>query len=229
MAKFAAVLFAYMLSVSSAFAADSAESIFAGLIANDQGIASKNVRVIITKGTKEIASAKGSIRIISLKLDTKFDNFYATVSAANLGKFDVMGKYEKLRQVPVLSRRVNKNETILAEDITYQDVNEKILSRGIITDENKIIGKGANRPINIGKPITAQMLTAPIVISKGSSVKAIYKSELLTIENSAVAMEDGAMGATIRLKNENSNKVIRGKVTAENTVELTPLSQVASN
>lgn len=227
MNRFLTIVFAYMLSTSSAFASNNAESLIAGIIASDQGVRVENVRVIIKQGSEQVQN-KSDLRVISLKLDTKFDNFSATLASGNTDPFVISGKFEKMRKVPTLTRKVNKGETIMASDIGSMEVNEKLLSRGLLTDESIIIGKGAARAIMPNKPLTAQMLVAATVITKGSNVTAIYKSNALTLQNTVTAMEDGAMGETIRLKNTESNRVIHGRITAANTVELTTLNQLAS-
>ena len=230
MNKFFAIVFAYMISISSAFANDAPESIFADIIASDKGMKSEEVRIIITKGSKELTAAqKQGIRVLSMRIDTRNDHFSAVVATSKNTQFEVKGKFEKIRQVPVLSRAFKKNELIMAADIAYVDASEKQLSRGYVIEEKALIGKIAKRDIAANKPIMPSLLTEEKVITKGAMVTAIYKSDLLQLSDTVEAMEDGAIGETIRLKNTNSSKVIHGKVTAANTVELTTLKQFASN
>ncbi len=219
-----------MLSVSNAFAADNVEAVFADIIASDKGMKAEQVRIIITKGNKELEAAKlTGIRVVSMKIDTRTDNFSAVVVNGHSNRFEVKGKFEKIRQIPVLSRSLEKDEKITTSDIAYIGIEERKLRRGYVTDENALIGKVAARGIAAGKPVMPSLLASEKVISKGAMVTAIYKSELLQLSDSVLAMEDGAVGEVIRLKNTNSNKVIHGKVTAANTVELTSLKQLASN
>mgnify|MGYP000629663969 CR=1 FL=1 len=230
MNKFLAIIFAYMLSISSAFASDKAESVFADIIASDQGMKAEQVRIIITKGSKELEAAKpAGIRVLSMRIDTRADNFSATVASGYTNKFEVKGKFEKIRLVPVLSQNIKKDAMITASDITYTDISEKQISRGYVTKETDLIGKVAARDIMAGKPVLPTLLASEKLILKGAIVTAIYKSDLLQLQNSVTAMEDGRVGETIRLKNTDSNRVIHGRVTAANTVELTTLNQLASN
>lgn len=234
MGKFLAIIFAYMLSISSAFAAttatDNGESIFADIIASDQGMQASDFRIIIMKGGKELNAARSQgIRVVSMKIDTRNDNFMAVIARANNSTFEVKGKFEKIRQIPVLSRAFKKEEVITAADISYTGVEESKLRRGYITEASTLIGKVATRDIAANRPVMPSLIANEKVVLKGAMVTAIYKSDLLQLSDTVQAMEDGAIGESIRLKNTNSNKVIRGKVTAVNTVELTTLKQLASN
>ena len=235
MNKFFAIIFAYMLSVSSAFAgnilaAETPEAMFANLIATDQGVKPAQVRIIITKGSQELAAGKqAGLRIVSLKIDTHSDNFFANVSAGYENPFEVKGKYEKIRPIPVLSHNMEKDAVITTADITYIDVSEKLLNRGYLTDETALVGKRATRSIPANKPVMPSTLANAKLVLKGNMVTATYKSDLITLQNSVVAMEDGTVGEIIKLKNVSSNKIITGKVTAQNNVELNIQNQLASN
>lgn len=231
MTKFLTIVFAYMLSVSSAFAAtDNADAYFAQLIAAEKGVKPANIRVIIVKGKTELEAVKSELKVLSLRIDDRFDNFYAKVVADNSALFEVNGKFERIRKAPVLSRKITRDETITAADITYIDINEKAVERGIITDANQLIGKGVAKTIFPNRAIMPASITAPKFISRGNTVKTIFKNNLLTIESSAIALEDGLEGDVIRLKNSDSNRIIRGKVTKENTVLISNNSkELASN
>jgi len=221
-----------MISVSSAFAVapTSADEMFAKAIATDQGVKPKQVRVMIVKGKKELESAKTSIKLLSIRIDKRFDNFYANVRIDDSADFEVNGKFEKVTRIPVLSRKITRDEIITAADITYMDVNEKLLVRGIVTDEKQLIGKGVAKTVFPQKAIMPSSLTAAKFISRGATVTTVFKNNLLTIESTAVALEDGAEGEVIRLKNPDSNRVIRGTVTEQNRVIISDnIKQVASN
>jgi flagella basal body P-ring formation protein FlgA len=240
MSKFLAIVFAYMLSISSAIAMErvasdnvvtiSAQNALAEIIANDQGLKPNNLRVIIIKGKNALATVQGqNLRVVSLKIDTRFDKFYAILSNGT-NNFEISGKFERVRQIPVMARKMLKGETITKADITYTNVNEKIISRGYIADEKLLIGKALTRMVQENKPVMAESLEAAAVVKKDSMVTATYKSGSVILQDNLMALEDGAVGDVIRLKNTNSQRVAKGKVISENNVEITPVNkQLASN
>jgi flagella basal body P-ring formation protein FlgA len=64
------------------------------------------------------------------------------------------------------------------------------------------------------------MIDIPPTIAKGTKINARYAVGGLMVTVSAVAVDDGLKGEIIRLRNEASNKIFKGSVIDEKTVEV---------
>jgi len=73
-------------------------------------------------------------------------------------------------------------------------------------------------PITIGSPLLARSVRARPVIRRGQSADALLQDGSLSITMKVEALEDGAPGQTIRARNSQSRRDLRGKVLNEQTI-----------
>lgn len=71
------------------------------------------------------------------------------------------------------------------------------------------------RTLSPHKPISTKDLVKPIVISKGSEVRVLFSQGILSVESKAIALENGAENQVIKLRNQDSNKIITARVLKE--------------
>jgi flagella basal body P-ring formation protein FlgA len=74
---------------------------------------------------------------------------------------------------------------------------------------DNIIGGRALRNFSRGYQIGALDVC---LVCKGDEVAIIAQSEAMTIKTSGTAIESGAMGETIQVKNNSSNRIIKGVI-----------------
>ena len=89
-----------------------------------------------------------------------------------------------------------------------------------LTDFVKVAGRVAGRYIRKDTVITPQMLAMPMVMRAGSPVTLVLDANGIAIRAAGVAMEAGRIGYTIRVRNETSGKILRGKVIDAETVQI---------
>lgn len=78
------------------------------------------------------------------------------------------------------------------------------------------------RPVAKGDPLLQSNIKPAIVVTQGTAVSAEFRSGALRITMRAIALENGSIGQTVRVKNPSSEKELYGKVTHENVVEVIP-------
>ncbi len=81
-----------------------------------------------------------------------------------------------------------------------------------------LIGKVTRRTLLPGRAIPLQGLDNPRLIRNGSIVKMVYVDGGLQIETDGAALQDGAVGDVIRLRNVDSGIAVEGRVQADGTV-----------
>ena len=75
-------------------------------------------------------------------------------------------------------------------------------------------------PVGIGAPLLARSVRLMPVVHRGQTVQALLEDGSLSIAMKVEVLEDGAPGQTIRARNKQSLKDIRGKVLNEQTIQV---------
>lgn len=86
------------------------------------------------------------------------------------------------------------------------------------SDLGELEGMAARRSIRAGEVLRANMLTAPQLIKRGDQVRIVAKREQIEVSMAGEALDNGARGAIIRVKNS-SGTLIRARVIDAATVE----------
>jgi flagella basal body P-ring formation protein FlgA len=74
------------------------------------------------------------------------------------------------------------------------------------------IGRVVKKPIYKKEPLTNDNTLPDLAIKRGDKVVVIASNGTVTIRGMGTAMEDGRVGETIRVKRENSKKLLTGKI-----------------
>ena len=90
-----------------------------------------------------------------------------------------------------------------------------------------LVGNMPRRPIAAGQPIRISDVLPNFVINNGDLVTVILKSGTMMLTARAEALQKGAVGDVIRVRNNQSRKVLETRVIAADTVTITG-PQVAS-
>jgi flagella basal body P-ring formation protein FlgA len=97
---------------------------------------------------------------------------------------------------------------------------EPLASGGVIEDRSVLIGKVARRTLLPGKPIAANAVTEPKVVTNGAQVKVVFQEGGLTITTYASALQAGGVGDIIRVRNPESGLVVSGTVQPDGSVRI---------
>jgi flagella basal body P-ring formation protein FlgA len=81
-----------------------------------------------------------------------------------------------------------------------------------------VVGMMATRTLLPGVSIPMSALSPPRVVRAGAPVKMIYVDGGLTIMAIGDALQDGVVGQTVMLRNEDSGVTVSGRVRADGTV-----------
>jgi len=84
-----------------------------------------------------------------------------------------------------------------------------------------VVGMVASRNMGPGKVITPRLIQAPTLVKRGEAVILLAETPHLTVRMKGKAMQDGAMGELIKVRNISSNRVIEGTVAKTGVVEVT--------
>ena len=117
--------------------------------------------------------------------------------------------------------------TDIRQETEISPANARIEERAVdtapavtLTDFSKLAGRVAGRWIRKDTVITPNLLAMPLVIRAGNPVTLILDANGIAIRAEGIAMEGGRIGYTIRVRNESSGRILRGRVIDAETVQI---------
>lgn len=163
-----------------------------------------------------------TVEVASLRYDPAGEWFEATLAAPS--KEDakvqaaVMGKVQRLIEVPVLKSTLRSGDIIGKNDIIMIDMPVKNLQSDFLLKEENIAGLTPRRMVEAGKPIRDREVEKPQLVGRGDFVTIVYESGPLTLTAKGKALQNGAAGDMVRLVNVTSNRSIEGIVSGDLTI-----------
>ena len=146
----------------------------------------------------------------------------AFVNSAPAARFLATAVADDWREVPVLNKALERGMLISSDDIEVIRMNLFKQSPNIADKLQQVIGRRAKQRLNAGETISKNLIDIPPVIPTGKPVMAVYRSGGLSASVTGVAMEDGFENGVIRIKNESSHRVFKGRVVSAEQVEVIP-------
>lgn len=104
-------------------------------------------------------------------------------------------------------------ERVAPDDIRMVYVDVRQVPPNAITAARDAEGLEPRWPVAPNSVLTRAQLKAPIMIERGDLVTAEYRANNIELTTKVVAIESGARGQVIRVRNPTSNKAIQGRVT----------------
>ncbi len=164
------------------------------------------------------------LSIHSLQIDPQARRWQAQAYILAGGKTEtvkpISGTYLALMDVPVLTRQLGRNDVIEQGDIAIKSVPTPQLRKETVTDVKQLIGQSPRAVISANRPIRLSEISSPVVIKKGQAVEMTYTSRYMHIKATGIALQDGAKGEMIRVKNDKSEKAVSGRVESAGHVEV---------
>ncbi|MFI3186773.1 MAG: flagellar basal body P-ring formation chaperone FlgA [Methylococcaceae bacterium] len=114
--------------------------------------------------------------------------------------------------IVVLSKPVQRGEIIIRQDLALEKRETSNLREDFVTELEQVENKQATRQLNAGSIISLKNLVEPKLIKRGDKIVISSTQADFSIRMSGVAMMDGTKGQLIRVKNQNSGRVINATV-----------------
>ncbi len=176
-------------------------------------------------------SGNPAVLIDDMHFDPPTGRFSAIISVAadspEAVRTRVAGRVHSLIEVPVLARRLGAGDTIRATDVELAYKRSDQVKRGALMDMADMVGMSATRTLRAGRAVQAHDIRQPVLVARKSLVTMVVSAPGMTITARGVAMEDGAEGETIRIRNLRSDRIVEGVVTGPETVRIAPMQQLA--
>lgn len=149
-------------------------------------------------------------------------NLKASVDGVEAVAFAVNAAVDSWKEVPVAKRSIYKGSIVGEDDVVMARLNTSAIPGDAAQDPKSIVGLEAHRNITSGEVFHREKLVTPIVVEVGSKVVMRYKTPAFEATATGVALEAGSIGQSIRIRNENSKKVISGTIIEAGLVGVKP-------
>ena len=162
--------------------------------------------------------------VSNLDFDARSNRFHATLTAAGASgrQVDVAGRVEAMVDLPVLNRHMMPGEIIAERDIAWQRVSTRRATTTAISRLDELVGQTPRRPIASGQPIRMTDVVPDYLVQKGDVVTILLQNGKMTLTARGSALQRGARGDVIRVRNSQSRRTVEAQVASPDTVIVRP-------
>ncbi len=125
---------------------------------------------------------------------------------------------EVYADVVVATRNLGRGAVISDNDVKYQRINTAGLPSGHLIDKNRILGMELKRSVRVGSYLLLSSLEKPRVVNKGDSVVLEARQNALQVSAKGTALNNGQVGEQIKVRNNQSDRVVDAMVTGPGRV-----------
>ncbi|WP_454780606.1 flagellar basal body P-ring formation chaperone FlgA [Legionella sp. WA2022007384] len=122
-------------------------------------------------------------------------------------------KITVLKTIYVAKRALIKGNRLTEDDIYQTEMDVQRLNKGYFTEKDLLVGQICKQNISPNSPLNPHNIEAAKLINKGERVSIVVNDNNLTISMDGVAMEEGSLGDTIKVRNLSSKKIIEAQIT----------------
>ena len=120
--------------------------------------------------------------------------------------------------IVLLRHAVARGAVLRREDLTVEERELTGLPSGIVTTVADAVGKEARAALPANAPVTLTALASPLLVRRGDVVTIVVETPGMRLSTPGEALEAGAAGAQIRIRNRNSQQEIAAQVVERGTV-----------
>lgn len=131
----------------------------------------------------------------------------------------VPAQVDLYRPVVVAARNLSRGTRLSANDVTVVLRNTSRLRQGFVDAEEAVVGMELRRPLKRDEPFRAGLLVEPLAVNRGDEVRLEAEIGGITVSTRGTAMSSGRVGQQIRVKNNNSERVVAGRIIAPGHVQ----------
>jgi len=164
--------------------------------------------------------------VVQLDYNRDQGRFTATLSvtAAGMNPISVRasGQVADVVAVPVPVTRLPAGAIIGSDDLRIARVRVATVQTEVARDPTLVIGMQTKRQLQASVPIALADVRRPIEVTRGDPVRLRLDADGLSLAGEGIALESGAVGERIRVRNISSQAVIETVVTRTGEVRVLP-------
>ena len=135
-------------------------------------------------------------------------------------KFFLNVEFKIFAPVVTSSRLIARGQVINEADLQISEQQINAARQPGFSATKQVLGMVAKRTIRPGRQISPSLLTAPRLVSRGDEVIIIATNDNISIKMKGEALNGGALGQQITVKNLQSQRRIRARIAERGVVEV---------
>lgn len=135
-------------------------------------------------------------------------------------RISAIGRLLREVQVPVPNRSLPAGRAIAAGDLEWVAMGDRPLASNVARDPAEMVGRLPRRALPQGAPVVTADLKRPVAVARGALVTIILGTPNMRLTARGQALDEGAVGDTVRVANAQSRTVVGGVVRADGQVEV---------
>jgi len=144
--------------------------------------------------------------------------FAVRCSGGSASRLEYIVRARISASVVVLAAPVAANEILTDTHVTVEQREITSIPDPVI-DPNDAVGQTSRRMLRAGDVLRNNSLSAPVLVKRGDAVVMVARVEGIEVSTAGEALDAGARGATVRVRNSTSGQTVRMRVTGAGTVE----------
>lgn len=121
-------------------------------------------------------------------------------------------KITLLKTIFVAKHPLMKGTRVTEEDIYQTEMDVQKLKQGYFSDNKEVLGQVCKQHILADNPLTPYNIELPKLVQRGEQVAIIIAHDNLNISMDGIAINDGVLGETIKVKNLSSKRIVEAQV-----------------
>jgi flagella basal body P-ring formation protein FlgA len=127
-----------------------------------------------------------------------------------------------LESVVVAARAVSRGQLLTAADLKNEMRDTSRIHKAYYTDPKSLLGMKAKRSIAAGRLLDANLVHRRQLVKRGTSVQILAGEGPLQVRMKGKALDNGARGERVRVRNLSSGRKVTGEVIASGVIQVTP-------
>jgi flagella basal body P-ring formation protein FlgA len=121
-------------------------------------------------------------------------------------------RVERYTEVVVVAKALSRQQIIQPGDVRLERLESTQLAHGYFDEIASVIGQQTKRALTPGEVLSDAHVVAPKLVARGQQVTLFSARPGLTVRMKGEALEDGAVGQRIRVRNRTSKRIVEGYV-----------------
>jgi len=117
-------------------------------------------------------------------------------------------------------RPLNRGEILTAKDVAVEIVPSNRIFRNAMTSLDDVVGNQAIRNMGMGRVVTSNSLSKPVLMNKGDQVTLVVESGPMKITAPGIVREKGFKDSLVQVLNIQTKKTVFGMVMDSKTVKV---------
>ncbi|MEE4208124.1 MAG: flagellar basal body P-ring formation chaperone FlgA [Parvularcula sp.] len=165
-----------------------------------------------------LTPVRGAVETVEISRFDPQTGFFEAIIGHGQNRKTIDGRAEVLVPVVVARHLLRREEPISMDDLELRRVPIHQVPPSAFIVAADLEGMAVRRSLPAGRPIRQDDVGAPVIMRKNAAITIAYARAGLELTASGRALDEGAVGESIRVMMDSGGTIVRGEVVAPNKV-----------